>query len=409
MKTWKKIGLGLLIVLIGGVVYLYIAGSGASTPGDGPQEDNNPIFPFSSGSDSGEEDEGFFSSEGSENDEDDPSSVSQQPNLWQITDEPVAGSQWVTQPDDSEEIWYVRKDNGHVYSSSPDDRELNRLTNTTIPQVQEALIDPSGDYVVYRYLDDNQETIKTYLANLQRSSDEEVSYQLEGEFLSDNIPTVVLSPEGEQLFYLDDVNDGVVGVIRSTVDNNAEIIFESDITKWRGSWNSGSEITLFTKPDVNTEGFAYTLDTDTGDRQKLAEGQGLIASISPSGNHVLTSSEESGEYRGQVKERNNMQTTIMSPRTIADKCQWARESGVFFCGIPSNLPSDPLKSWYQGKESYTDTLTLFNPERRDQSSLFTEEEREQGPFDIVNISLDESSHYLIFENKRDQTLWGLEL
>lgn len=407
MKTWKKIGIGLLVIFAGVVVYFYIVGSGTSPPSDDADTQENPIFPFESSDD----DEFFGESSSDSNDSDSSSNQPQEDpsGLWKISDRPVAGSQWVKPDNQPEQIWYVRKENGHVYKTDPTGRELVRLTNKTIPRVQEALISPQGNYIIYRYLDEETSTTKTYLANLSDSEDDQAPYRIGGEFLPDDITTVSLSPDGEKAFYLQLRNNDVLGVIHDISEGSDRVVFQSRAKEWRSRWSTINEITLFTKPDRSSTGFAYRVNSNTGELRKIAEGDGLIANLSPNNEYILTSSFENGQYKGRLKTTDNQQTTLMSPQTMADKCGWTKDQGVLLCAIPDNFPRRPVKDWYQGKTSFNDTLTLFNPVSRDNRVLFTYDELDEGPFDIIDIKSDTSLNTLIFRNKKTGILWGYEL
>lgn len=407
MKTWKKIGIVLLLLLIGTIVYFYIVGGGESAPNDSRNaKQESPIFPFENSNNSD-----FFSDDTSNKNTGNSSDQLQEEisSLWQISDRPVAGSQWVKTDNEPEQIWHVRKENGHVYKTDPTDRQSVRLTNNTIPRVQEALISPQGDYIIYRYLDEDTGVIKTYLANLRDSEDNEVPYQIDGDFLPDNITTISLSPDGKEVFYLQLRNNDAFGVIYNLSEGSDRIVFQSRAKEWRSQWATTNDIVLFTKPARNSKGFAYKINSNTGELIKLTEGNGLIVNLSPNNEYILVSSFEGGQYRGKLKTTDSQQTVLMSPQTMADKCSWSKDQGVLLCAVPNNLPRSPVKDWYQGKISFNDTLTLLNPVSRDNRVLFTYNDLDKGPFDIINTKADSSLSNLMFKDKKTQTLWGYEL
>jgi Tol biopolymer transport system component len=209
-----------------------------------------------------------------------------------VSDKVVAGSGWVTQSGE-EEIWFVSQANGHIFSSTPENREVLRVTNTTIPQTKEVLITPDGKYVVYRYLG-SEEVIKTYAASLTKATaDDEVRYRVSGSFLPDNIKTISLSPNKNKLFYLQPTASGVVGVIYTLETEETQVIFNSAVRQWQSDWSTPDKITLFTAADIETVGFAYELSTN-GTIKKIAEGSGLTAQVSPDGEYLLSSAYRNG-------------------------------------------------------------------------------------------------------------------
>lgn len=406
MKTWQKITISILIILIAGLVFLYFYGQQTTDPDglDGPQ---NPIFPFES-PDAGDGDD-FFDGDDSDPSEDTPDPTIDQPDrLWLVSDRPVAGSQWVTRDDGTRAIWYIHKENGHLYEHDLDNRQSTRLTNTTIPRVQEAFISSEGDHVIYRYVDIDSRNLKTYLASVIQTPNGDTPYTVDGSFLPDNLTNVSLSPNGDQVFSIQNTTDGIIGVLYSINTEQGEVIFQSPLREWRSEWSTEDEITLFTKPAENTVGVAYQLTTSTREQEKITDGYGLTVSVSPDNQYVLSSQiRESGEYGSRIHESTDPQTAIITSDTLSDKCNWGE--GMLYCGIPNNLPNQPLKNWYQGRISFSDQLVSFRLSDREQRNIFRREELDKGPFDITNILQNSSVNHLLFTNKRNDQLWALDL
>jgi hypothetical protein len=119
--------------------------------------------------------------------DDQPAEPTQQPDLWKISDGPVAGSQWVsTDNTDQDRLWFVKKANGFLFSANPQTRNVTQLTDTRIPRVREVIIGPAGQTAIYRYLDD-EEVIQTYKATMSKSNDGEYPYEVSGSFLPTDI------------------------------------------------------------------------------------------------------------------------------------------------------------------------------------------------------------------------------
>jgi len=405
MKTWQKITIIILILFVGVLAYLYYYGQ-QTAPLDDSSSSENPVFPFESSE--GREGGNFFNNDDTGLSEDGDATEDNTPDrLWRISDRPVAGSQWVTRDDESEAIWYVLKENGHVYEYNIEDRDSERLTNTTIPRVQEVLISPNRDHIIYRYVDNDTGNIKTYLASVSKTPDGNTSYTINGSFLPDNLSSVNLSPKGQKVFSIQDTVDGSAGILYTTSTGEGELLFESPLREWRSRWNNDSTITLFTTPSINSLGVAYSLDTETGDKKKLINGLGLTASVSPEEEYLLVSTQESGSYRSRLYEINDLRTSIITPSTLREKCEWGDDT--LFCGIPDSLPNQPLKDWYQGKITFTDQLVSFTLSDRSQFSYLNEDELHNGPFDIIDIQPAKNTNHLMFTNKRDDNLWGVRL
>jgi hypothetical protein len=408
MKTWQKITIILVtLVLIGSLIFLYFYGQSNTGTGD-PDGTQDPIFPFEPPS--GSDGDDFFS-----NDDDDPSAGDDdvdddqevRDRLWLVSDRPVAGSQWITREDGSEVIWYIQKENGHAYEHDTEERESVRLTNTTIPRVQEAFISQNGNYIIYRYIDIDTRNIKTYLATVSETPNGETSHSIDGSLLPDNLSEINLSPDGEQVFSLQNTANGVIGVLYNIISQQGEVIFNSPLQEWHTEWNSENTITIFTKPAANVEGVAYQINTTDRSKRKLTNGTALTTSVHPDNSYLLAGTQESGSYRSRLYEVNNLQTSVLSPATLVDKCGWGQDK--LFCGVPNNLPDKPLKDWYQGKINFSDQLVSFMLPTRNQINIFTNNELNKGPFDVISLNTAQNSNHLIFKNKINDDLWALNL
>jgi hypothetical protein len=408
MKKTTKVIVGILIILIIGLFLYWFFWYADTDPGEGGVGQPDPIFPFSGGQPG---DDSFFEDDDETDVDNDPSSTyTPQPNLWQISDRPVAGSQWVTDENGRQEVWYVHRENGHLFRHSTKNRESTRLTNTTIPRVQEAVISPQGDYIIYRYIDAGTDNTKTYMANITPTENGDMPYQVQGEFWSDNIKSVNASPLGERVFYLRSTSDGTIGVVVTMATEEVLVVFESDLTEWRSQWSTNDSITVFNSPAQNTRGFSHTINTKTGEMNKLVDGRGMTATLSPDNQYVITSKLDNNQYRSYLHTASDTQSNLMTIPTFSEKCGWRPGGNIFFCGVPTgDFPNPNLRSWYQGVNNFTDELHVFVPESREQENLFGDEEMDMGPFDITDIKVDPNFNFLSFENKRDYILWGLQL
>lgn len=407
MKTWQKITLILTTLLLAaGLLYLYNQTS--SDPNEESGSQQNPVFPFSS---TGDQDGSFFNQDGdttTPNDSD--RGVQEDEQLWQISEKPVAGSQWVNTGNGNTSLWYAHRENGHVYSHDPESRTSKRLTNTTIPRLQEALFSPSGDFVIYRYIDNDTGNVKTYVAELQETNEGDIPYEVSGSFLPDNVTAVSLSPDGSRVFSLQHTSNDSVGVVNSLGSSEGELVFQSPVREWRSQWTNNNEITLFTKPADRVEGVALRVPS-SGQQQtdKITDGINLTVKADSVGEYILVSKEEGGNYRTFVYEETDLSSSIMIIPTVSEKCSWQPDGTVFFCGVPQESSDFQLKHWYQGRVSYADDLVQFDATDRDQDDLFSEISLQKGPFDITNITVSQDSSYLGFQDKSTGSLWGFDL
>ncbi len=400
MSRRKKVTIIVLVVAVIAFGLLLFLEFGE--PATGPSQDpdgQDPIFPFATTSD-------FFTGEDDGADIDDqPVEPSQQPDLWKISDDPVAGSSWVNTNSDQEQIWFIKQANGFLFAANPENREVTQLTDTRIPQVREAIIGPAGQTAIYRYLDD-QETIQTYQATFTPTNDDsEVSYDVSGSFLPTDIYEIALSPDGSQLFYLQEVNNQSVGVLYNISSDTQQQVFSSEVSNWRISFNQTNTVTLFTPPADGVTGYGYSLDLQTGQQEKLTEAAALALKGNQNGSHHIMTNQTNSGFQTQPLSATSTNTTVS---TFVDKCGWANED-VFFCGVPENTTPTGITGWYQGRQQFTDNLHVFNVEEDNQDQLFNSEQIEKASADVTNISVSDSFRYSVFTDRTTGDLWGYEL
>ena len=102
---------------------------------------------------------------------------------------------------------FVDRKTGNIFDLSLETGDTRRVTNTTIPRIQEALFGVNGSAVALRYLASDNETIETFVAPLSIDPFAS-STELIGTFFQQNIPSLVFSPDTNELFYLTITNTG---------------------------------------------------------------------------------------------------------------------------------------------------------------------------------------------------------
>lgn len=397
-----------IVYLVSGVVFVTIVGlmlflqfGEPVTQPDQPEKEA-PIFPFATTSDQffAQQDPATTTADTAEDDQ-------PKPDLWQVTDDPVAGSRWVKpQQSDIEKIWYVKQRSGHVFAANPQTRNRRQLTDTTVPQVREAIIGPNGKYIIYRYLGDDQ-TIRTYLGSTQKQNGD-IPYAVDGSFLAPDIYEITMNEDGSKLFFLQETQNGSVGTVYNLTTGKSEQIFTSDISQWRASFGQSNTVIIYTPAADDIHGYAYRINITTGERTRLTAGQGLTVLPShASGAYLQTTQTQDSTYQTQAFTE-KQSGPVFSVGTFSDKCSWEAES-VFLCAVPQNNRARSITSWYQGTVNVTDQLSIFNTESNNQDELLTDEQIDRVNADVDSIDVNQPFTHLIFNNRVSGTLWGLAL
>jgi len=334
-----------------------------------------------------------------------------------LSEEPIAGATGffrnrLSGPEKGPEVVrYLERKTAHVFDITLSDLSKTRISNTTIPRIYESLWTAGGAGVILRYLDDNNETIKTYFARLVEKKDElregETPYGLEGNFLPDNITGLVLSPNKTNIFWLTKNLKESQGIISDPSGENARTVFVSPFTEWLPDWPIAESLVLTTKASGFADGFAYTVRSSSGEfKRLLGDVRGLTTLTSPDGKYVLYSKGGEKGFSTFIFNAETGQTTKLFINTLVEKCAWT-DGDRAYCGVPTKVEEKVFPdSWYQGKIFFTDDIYQITASDGRTSLVYSPLTEDKESIDIYKPFVSESGNYLIFNNKRDMSLWA---
>lgn len=327
------------------------------------------------------------------------------PELRQLHGQLVAGA--ITFEDlGTSTIRFIERESGHVFEISEDERVARRVTNTTLPRIQEALW-ATKDTVLLRYLNDSGD-VQTYVASVSLAPPGEGIGELSGEFLTPDATSIAVRP-GAAFYTVASERRGYVENLQSGV---AQSVLSTQFTEWLPEWLSTSRIALTTKPSANATGALYILNTGTGSMLRVLGGKfGLTTLIGPDENQVLFSERSNSSFSLQVFDVRAGTATVLPQHTLPEKCVWSLVSiETIYCGIPEQVPAGEYPdSWYQGRVSFSDTIWTLNIADGTSELLARPEDTARVPIDVTMPMLTEDESHLIFVNKKDGALWSLKL
>lgn len=311
-------------------------------------------------------------------------------------------------------IRYMTRSGGLIYDQAIRKTEASKkITINPIPRVQEAFFNDTGNQVVIRYF--NNKIIETSVLKIVFPDSKETSAnvfgELKGEFLPQNISFVSVSPDKKKLFYLSPTAGGVSGTVYTFATGVKNLVFNSTFSEWLPQWASLKSINLTTKASSLADGFTYSLNPETKKFEKVIGGKiGLTSNISPDGQKVLYSVNEEGKIATYVKDLKTGNDTQISPSTLAEKCVWMNDSLFAYCaGETVEKYGAFPDAWYQGKVSFEDAIWKYDVVNKDSEIVYNIKEKNGISIDAINLMLNAKNDYLIFTNKIDQSLWGLDL
>ncbi|MDQ5950613.1 MAG: hypothetical protein QG585_555 [Patescibacteria group bacterium] len=352
------------------------------------------------------------------------------PRLRLISKDPVSGATIIettvssTTPDGkkfNQKVYVARfmdRATGHVFDLAYNSNSKNKISNTTIPKIHEALFSRDAKTIITRFLSSDNEVIKTYsialtdrIRNASTTPEELMLKDAKLTLLPTNIKEVSLSPDKTKIAYLINTNTGSKVVVSSLDGVTSATVFESDLKQWLLSWQETGRITLSTKPSGFSPGFSYLLNSGTGALSKIIGNK--------TGLTILSSTDLSYHLLGTGGQRpllsifnpKDQTETSLSLRTFPEKCTWGKTDKVsIFCFVPSNIENSTYpEGWYLGAISFSDNLWNISAPTG-QTNLISSPVSEAGAqIDAINPILSNDDKYLIFTNKKDLSLWAIYL
>ncbi|MEN9405277.1 MAG: hypothetical protein RLY47_236 [Candidatus Parcubacteria bacterium] len=300
-------------------------------------------------------------------------------------------------------VRFVERETGHINDISLETGEELRVTNTTIPAIQEVLWGENGSSVALRYLTEDNETIETYVARLKTTMRPD-PYDLTGIFFPQNISSFSLSATGSEAFFMTMTQNQGVGKLSTLTNQNQKTVFASPLREWVSSWETSEEIFVTSKPSVSAAGVSYALQKDGG-ATRVISGNGLTVLPSPSGTRVLYTTASQNTLRSFVLTRATQETKPLSVRTLPEKCVW-RDDDVIICAIPDNIPANTPDAWYQGNTSFNDSIWVIDVANEIYDFLYAPEDTDANQtMDIINLDLSDDGTILSLINKKDLRGW----
>jgi hypothetical protein len=303
---------------------------------------------------------------------------------------------------------FVERETGHIYDMSLETGSVRRISNTTVPRIQEALFGVNGSAVALRYLADNNETVETYVAPLPTDPNAS-STELNGVFFRQNISALAFSPDTSEVFYLTSGDAGAAGRIATISGTDVRTVFSLPLSEWLAHWEAPGFIDLSTKPSYLAFGAAERVGKSGGITRTFSGTRGLTILPSPGGTRMLFSTSDGTATRIFIHDLSTRENTEFLIPTLPEKCVWADEVHAI-CAIPSRVSGGMPDVWYQGGVSFTDSFWMLDGEVGTVDFLFDPADtpaRETVDATMLMLSYDNS--VLSFINKKDLRGWVADL
>ncbi len=294
---------------------------------------------------------------------------------------------------------YVERVTGHIYQMNLNTKNQIKVSNSTIPGVYEVFFDKLADNFIYRYLSVENKSIASFTASLGKDI---------GKFLPFNIISVSVSPDKNSFFYLVKNSSGVSGYTKSFDNSKTSNVFESAFTDWSSQWVSDETVFLNTKPSYMVSGSLFNLNTKNKTLNKIFGGiKGLTTLSNVGGTSILYGSSLNIGPRLFLLNTENHDIKDLDLYGLPEKCVWDNTIYIY-CAVPNTIIGSRYPDvWYQGLVSFDDFFVKINTKTGKHSTLANS--KNETSVDATNLFIDAEKNNLFFINKKDSTLWSLDI
>jgi len=312
-----------------------------------------------------------------------------------------------------EKIRYQERGTGWIFEASTSTIPTTRISNSTFIRLNESFFDKMGDNLLLRGLLNNSDVIQTRIGSLSLDTPTSTEMSLKTKDLPYNLLSVVMSPAKD--YFASYIEQKGIGssINVSRIDGTGVFnIYKSAFREWLLSWPTINTIVLNTKPSAYSAGYAYSIDTKSKAFRRITGGQnGLTTLVSPDGLNVLVGETIDGSMKLSVLNLKTQSYKDVFARTLPEKCIWSKlEKSTIFCAASESIVYAPYPdAWYQGLIFFDDNVWKINVDTLENHLIVVPKSYVKDGLDITNMSLDKNEDYMLFTNKKDLSLWGLQL
>lgn len=295
-----------------------------------------------------------------------------------------------------ERIAYYRRDLGHRYHADKNGDNADRISNFTMPAIAKINTPINTTTGLLLSLEDPSTPSYFRLEHVGTSTD--------ALLLDRDVVNAALSPNAARIAYIINTENSARIILADTENQNQQVLYELAERDIELRWVNNTTLLLFSRPSGIRPGSAWLLTT-TGSIETILSGvNGLDILFSENSNIFLYSEIDRGTINLRAVNRSQGSISTIPLNTFARKCAWA-DTITLYCAVPFttgpadiNLPDD----WFMGKISFNDVLWKINIETGNAGRV-----SDFIGFDMVNLVVGDDM--LLFNNKKDSTLWNLFL
>lgn len=299
------------------------------------------------------------------------------------------------------EVRFLDRASGNIYRFMAHERSLVRLSNKTLPGIQQASWLPDGTRAYVRFLSNSggTETLASFV--LPESGEG-------GFFLEQNLAAAKAAGPNS-LFTMLSGTSGSVGSLASGDGTNQRTLFTSLLSSLVVH-PSGGSFFAHTKASNLLQGYGFSINTTTGGFTRiLGPLRGLATLPSPDGTRLLYSFVDRGNLRLAVLDTQSRAGTSMPLATLVEKCVWAKNGLSVYCAIPTSIPQGLPDTWYQGAVTTSDRIWRIDMQARVATLIIDPSAVADVSVDGVALEVDPEEDVVLFTDRHSGNLWLYDL
>jgi len=296
-------------------------------------------------------------------------------------------------------VHYIDRESGNVYEYRALTRKLTRMSNKTLPGIQEASWLPDGSMALVRFL--AQASGSSHINTYALPFDGNGGYVLQADL------NQAIFTGSSTIFTLTTSDTSSVGSTANADGTNIKTLFSSPLTSIMAR-AAGASIVTVNKAASEIDGYAFSLSNGVF-TPILGPLKGLTILPSPSGKIILYSYTDGSTFHMSTLNLTDGTVIELPLATLAEKCVWTSDNTSLYCGIPSSFSGNLPDDWYQGTTSFVDKIWRIDLTTRLATLIVDPSYVGKTDIDAVNLTIDPNSQVLVFRNKKDSSLWAYSL
>lgn len=417
----KKIIFGVLILIIlilVGIYFLFLKKEAAQQ--DPNTEDSSgfdfpSFFPFNL---IGDNNNGDNTSNNNTNNQTDPNQnnsgsqdLDKKPRFFQITKVPSISSP-VYIKNNVLHARYIESTTGNIHEINFETRNITRLSNKTISGIVDASWNYNGKKLIGKqYTKDGLKNIGFDIIDSTASSTNGLStFSALRIFVVDPATIqAVFEAKSDRFFSLTQTNTGTEIYLNNSGADKKRIA-DSPFTEWILTSPGKDTLLITSKASSATRSYMYKVNLNNGNLSKVVgTKKGLTTLSNPNGTKILYSEFDQEKLSLHLLNTTTGSTTDQYITTLPDKCVWLNNND-YYCAVPEQLPKVRYPDdWYKGKISFVDSIYFVETTSGLTTQIFEPLAENAVSIDGIDLRISDDNKILIIKNKKDLSLWALDL